>query len=284
MAVNLSFCTGVIEFFNLICFALSRLSYTGEYSPNTPNTNHAPFFNSEYNIPHISTTTPNTTINNNVGNAVKPSRKVSYGDVNTVSFHIPSTSTDVSPATSPTHASTVANTVANANTTNSTANNTTTAHTNPTNSSNPTHTETTTHSTSTKSHTSEVSFAFGLTSDDSSGNNSGTNSQNASSSNLLSESLRYDLQSEDGETVLEKRQAAAALALRAVHDRKNHGEFHCFFLLTVCVCCGRLVILTSFINQTYFLTIDTFSLLSQCTCTAQRAPRSSCAGPFRSST
>jgi len=116
-------------------------------------------------------------------------RKGSYGDVNKVSFHVPSSTPAVPGAAS-------------------SAQNVTT------------------------------------TSDSLSDTSSPPGSHNNSDNNIgivtISESLKYDLQSEDGESAMEKRQAAAAaaVALKAVQDRKNYGNIlffmHCEFLVFFC--------------------------------------------------
>ena len=120
----------------------------------------------------------------NAGNAEGPipmspilvkNRKVSYGDVNKVSFHVPSSTTSVP---------------------------------------------------DTASSAQNVTTTSDSISDTSSPPGSHSNSDNNISAASISESLKYDLQSEDGESAMEKRQAAAAaaVALKAVHDRKNYGN------------------------------------------------------------
>jgi hypothetical protein len=49
----------------------------------------------------------------------------------------------------------------------------------------------------------------------------------------ITESLRYDLQSEDGDTMMAQREAAAAQALNAAHQRKNHAGM-CWLTLFDC--------------------------------------------------
>lgn len=116
--------------------------------------------------------------------ALAKNRKGSYGDVNKVSFHVPSSTPAVSGAASSAQ-----------------------------------------HATTTSDSLSDTSSPPG----------SHNNSDNNIGMATISESLKYDLQSEDGESAMEKRQAAAAaaVALKAVQDRKNYGKNFC----SLSICC-----------------------------------------------
>ena len=144
----------------------------------------------------------------NAGNAEGPipmsptlvkNRKVSYGDVNKVSFHVPSSTSSVP---------------------------------------------------DTASSAQNVTTTSDSISDTSSPPGSHNNSDNNIGVASISESLKYDLQSEDGESAMEKRQAAAAaaVALKAVHDRKNYG-----IKILVRIGCELSFFLTTWIAVSYLL-------------------------------